>query len=484
MPEDLAYLASYYRREDQSPFALFHRFRHYGYSFEHIRRQIKDSNAFLVGISSMFTAYSDTALSVAQIAKECLPESTVVLGGHHPTALPKEVMSEPFVDMVLRGEGELSLPKLAAALKSGSSLAEVPGIVFRNPDGSLFISEPTVVDELDKVPFPAFSLIRRSFYQRFGKDSISITASRGCPMACSYCATGKNSWMKFRKRSAESVIDEIRFFKKRRQVGFINFEDENLTIDQKWFLELMKGIQHLFFDNLPELRAMNGLFPPTLSETVVRAMKATGFKTLNLSLGSADSKQLARFNRPDVRDAFDRALELARKKSLSAVGYIIVGAPGQDPVSSVEDLLFLARRHVLCGVSVFYPAPGSADYKRCRDLGILPNSFSAMRATALPIDHRTSRTDSVTLLRLGRILNFIKSIVSAGQSLPFHEPGRELIDPNLPRQQKGLQLLASFLNDGVIRGIEPDGTVYRQRTSTRLCRQFLEGLRKEPIAGE
>jgi hypothetical protein len=131
---------------------------------------------------------------------------------------------------------------------------------------------------------------------------------------------------------------------------------------------------------------------------------------------------------------------------------------------------------VLAGVSVFYPAPGSADFERCRALGLLPATFARMRATALPIDQRTSRTDSVTLLRLGRLLNFIKSLETAGVQIPQPAPVGSRLAPSLDRLQVGLKLLAAFLWDGGIRGLEPDGTVYDHRVSTTLCRRFRDGL--------
>lgn len=482
-PEAMAHLEPFYGRADQSPFALFHHFRHYGYSLEHIARQVKSSGAFLVGIASLFTAYSNMALAVARTAKAALPHCTVVLGGHHATALPAAAMSEPAVDLVLRGEGEASLPLLAEALKGAGGLANVPGIVFRKPDGSLHISDPALGRDPDRLPVPAFGLIRRKFYQRAGRDSIVTTAGRGCPLSCSYCATGKGSWMGFRKRSVPAVLQEIRNASAGRRVGFVDFEDENLTMDRRWFLSLMEGLGEIFGDSGPELRAMNGLFPPSLTETVVRTMKKSGFKTLNLSLGSADRGQLKRFNRPDVRDAFDRALQYARREGLSAVGYIIVGSPDQDPLTSVDDLLFLARRRVLAGVSVFYPAPGSADYEHCRKLGLLPSSVDGMRATALPIDQFTSRTDSVTLLRLGRILNFMKHLISTGVAVPQPAMVDSRLDPELNRQEVGLKLLAAFLMNGGIRGIEPDGTVYAHRVSARLCQRFSAGLKAGPIRG-
>ncbi len=475
-PTELSHLNAFHGRPDQSPFGLFHQFRHYGYSLEHLGRQIKTSGAFVVGIASLFTAYSDMALAVARLAKDNLPGCTVVLGGHHPTVLPEAVMAEDAVDLVLRGEGEESFPALARALRQGEPLADIPGIVLRRPDGSLHINPPALVEDIDRLPVPALGGVRRKFYQRFGRDSIVITASRGCPFRCSYCSTSADSWMRFRRRSVMSVLREIRAASDDRQVGFIDFEDENLTMDRRWFLDLMAGIGEIFGDNSPELRAMNGLFPPSLDEHLVRSMKQHGFKTLNLSLGSADKEQLRRFHRPDVRDAFDRALQWAKGESLSAVGYIIVGAPDQDPLSSVEDLLFLARRRVLAGVSVFYPAPGSLDYQRCSDAGLLPQSFGAMRATALPMDQRTSRIESVTLLRLGRILNFIKQLKKDGIQIP--EPVRvgPRLNPDLERQEMGLRLLAGFLADGVVRGVRPDGSVYAHKVSLDLARRFVDGL--------
>jgi hypothetical protein len=104
-----------------------------------------------------------------------------------------------------------------------------------------------------------------------------------------------------------------------------------------------------------------------------------------------------------------------------------------------------------------------------------------MRATALPIDQRTSRIDSVTLLRLGRILNFIKYLVAAGVPLPLPAPAGANVEPCLDRQQKGLKLLGAFLWDGGIRGIEPDGTIYDHRVSIHLCRRFLGGLKLNSI---
>ena len=119
---------------------------------------------------------------------------------------------------------------------------------------------------------------------------------------------------------------------------------------------LMDAVRSRFGHLKLELRAMNGLFPPSLDEAMIKQMAEAGFKTLNLSLGSFCQDQLKRFRRPDVREAFNRCLIWAGKYGLNAVGYIICGAPFQSAAASVSDLLRLAEKRVLTGVSLFYPA--------------------------------------------------------------------------------------------------------------------------------
>ncbi|MBW2369839.1 MAG: B12-binding domain-containing radical SAM protein, partial [Deltaproteobacteria bacterium] len=390
LPPEMAYLRPYYGKPDISPFGLFHQFRHYGYSLTHIEQVLRQSGAQLVGISSLFTPYADDALKIAEIAKRVLPTCKVVLGGHHPTTLPEPTMSSQAVDFVIRGEGEWALPALARSLKTGASIQAVPGIVYRKKDGQLHINPPAVINELDQIPWPDASRINRKFYRRKTGGSCVVVASRGCPMQCSYCALGLDSPLPYRRRRPESVIHEIEMQVTRHHVRFIDFEDENLSLDKAWFLEILSGIRDRFGAWDLELRAMNGLYPASLDETVIGAMAAVGFKTLNLSLGTICPDQQLRFQRANVKSAFEQALALAETHGMQAVGYVIASAPGQSATDSISDLLYLTGQRVLAGLSIFYPAPGSRDYARAGKLGLLPAKYSLMRSSALPIDHTTS----------------------------------------------------------------------------------------------
>ncbi len=472
-PETFTYLEKYYGQSDVSPFALFHQYRRYGYSFEHIGKKAKESGAFLVGISSLFTPYSDEALEVAETVKKFHPDCKIVIGGHHPTALPESVMSCNAVDYVLRGEGEVSMSVLANALKKNQPLSHVPGIVFRKPDGRLHISKPGFMDHPDDWPLPAKQLVKQRFYQREKADSTIIVTSRGCPMKCSYCSLG-SSTINYRRRSVESVIREIDQAVRNDNVRFIDFEDENLTLEKSWILELLTGITSRYTQFNIELRAMNGLFPPSLNNEIISAMKQAGFRTLNLSLGSTSGKQLRQFNRPDVRQSLENALDLACTYDLESVCYIIVGAPGQSAEDAVSDLVYLAGKNTIAGVSVFYPAPDSADYDVCKNLGILPEHFSLMRSSAIPLSHLTTRRDSITLLRMGRIINFMKSLLDNGDIIPEPIPCHEdILTDTRDRIETGKKLLAWFLYDGTIRGTTREGQIYCHHISEKLTKLFI-----------
>ena len=477
LPLEMAYLKPYYDRSDLSPFSLFHHFRHYGYSFEHIGQKAKASGAFLIGISSLFTAYRDEAIRTAESVKQYHSSCRIVLGGHHPTVMPWDVLQSDAVDYVLRGEGEISLPILAKALKSGTSLMNIPGIVFRKPDGMLHCSEPVVMKNLDTQPLPETPLIKHSFYKRGNKTSTVVVASRGCPMSCSYCSIGSSPYIPYRRRSVESVLAEIDLAITQHGAGFIDFEDENLSLNKSWFLKLLNQIRCRYSRSGLELRAMNGLFPTTLDEEALQAMKAAGFKILNLSLGSISSHQLRRFKRPDVSQSLSDVLNLTDKCGMEAVVYLIAAAPGQDAEDSIRDLLYIASKKALVGMSIFYPAPASGDYELCKSLGILPEKLSLMRSSVFPLSHSTTRIEAITLLRLARIVNFLKSLSSGELSaLKPSSFSKISLDYLNSRKEIGLQLLRGFFHDGIIRGITPDGDIYNHICSDRLASLFIDGL--------
>lgn len=483
-PESFDYLKPFFGHKDISNFSLFHEFRHFGYSHEHIANLVRIKNPFLVGISSLFTAYADQALETARVIKKFLPQCRIVIGGHHPTLFPETVLKNPHIDFVIRGEGEIPFQQLANALKDNSDLYSVPGLCFKKKE-IVHIARPHWHSDLSDLPNPYTGLINNKFYKRNKRGSISIVCSRGCPMQCSYCSVAASSEHgPYRQRPVNAIIKEIKNQLAVQDVGFIDFEDENLSLDKSWFFSLFSQLIPILKNKKIELRAMNGLYPPSLDEAVVQTMKKAGFETLNLALGSSDPVQLKRFKRNNVCRALENVFLMANKYDLKAVTYVIGAAPGQCPESSLQDLIYLSQFNTLIGFSIFYPAPGSRDYGYCRKHMLLPEHFELMRSTALPISDITTRKKAVTLLRLTRIINFMKTLIDNDISIPDPEKYRpnSLVDKN-NRFEITLKVLQWFLDDGQIRGIKPNMQIFEHNTDQDLTGRFLEKLPDIQMAG-
>ena len=484
-PDSFDYLRPYYPGKDISLFSLFSGYTHFGYSYEHIGKLVRDQQPFLVGISSLFTAYADQALKTAETIKKFYPECLIVMGGHHPTRFPEQTLAHPAIDLVLRGETETSMPALCRAVQQKAPINQIPGIAFQKKNQS-HISAPCCMDTLSNTPMPAFELINHKYYSRKKRGTIMVVSSRGCPMHCSYCSvSASSSHMRYRVRNPESVVREVEAQLADREIGFIDFEDENLCLNKKWFMSLFSLLEPVLKGKDIELRAMNGLYPAALDEQIIATLKNAGFKTLNLSLGSTCKHQLKRFQRPDVRASFESALDLARQYDLESVSYLIAAAPGQTAQSSLDDLVYLAAKRTLAGLSIFYPAPGSLDYQACIDKNILPDTYSLMRSTALPISDTTTRPQAATLLRLSRIINFMKYLLDNGHTLPDPEPFSDTFCASGPpeRLETSIQLLQWFLHDGLIRGVSPLGGIFTHICDTDLTRQFLEKIKSITVRG-
>jgi len=359
---------------------------------------------------------------------------------------------------------------------------DVPGIGWKDSSGKCHVQEPVFIKSEENFPCTDLDLADVSHYKRMDRRSIVTVSSRGCPMSCSYCSFG-NSRYRYRHRSVESVVTEIKHNIQDETTCFIDFEDEHLSLKKSWFMDLLNQLIFLFKGRQVELRAMNGLFPPSLDREVVTKMKEAGFKTLNLSLGSSSVRQLNRFNRPDMLNHLDSALMYADENSLNAVCYIIAGAPYQTPESSLNDLLFLAGRRTLAGVSVYYPAPGSADFEQYTNENLFPDKLGLFRSSAIPVSHSTTRKESVTLLRLGRILNFMKHLTDKHgyETHSLLKNHKKSITPD--RDALGIFLLNKFLKTGIIYGATSDQKTYQHTISHKLCQNFLSGLDHVPVRG-
>ena len=130
--------------------------------------------------------------------------------------------------------------------------------------------------------------------------------------------------------------------------------------------------------------------------------------------------------RPQRDTGFDEIVAEAARIGLHVIAYAIIGMPGQTIADMVETLIYLMERKVLIGPSVYYPTPGTALFESSANEGHFASHLFQWRSSALPIETKEfDRLDMATLLRLTRVINFIKGKMD-GDELPEGITWKEL----------------------------------------------------------
>ena len=174
--------------------------------------------------------------------REKLPNTTIIYGGVFPTYHYRDILThEPQIDLVVRGEGEATVPKLIAAVECEEDLTGVDGIAFRR-NGQVVETPPAqMIEDLDlyRVGWELVDLKRYSYYG--GKQAVVMQFSRGCPHLCNYCGQ-RGFWARWRHRDPQKFAKEIAWLHHTHGVELINLADENPTVNKAVWRELCEAI--------------------------------------------------------------------------------------------------------------------------------------------------------------------------------------------------------------------------------------------------
>ena len=284
-------------------------------------------------------------LEFVRLYKKRHPDVKIVLGGVHVSFQPEEMMKLCPADIVVRGEGEETLVELIGALDNNRSLDEVQGISFRKDGLVHHTPDRILIKDLDDIPFPAYHLlgpIQR--YQPLNRRYVfSIVASRGCPYKCIFCSANK-LWRYQRRRSPGNILEEIKWITNTFDVGFIRFEDDDLTANREWALELFGLLKEeaIPFDCLTRIDRVD--------HELLKAMCDAGCQGIYHGIESASPRllKLLRKGFPPwvdnqyIKDLITQEVGLGLVPTVSAM----IGIPTEtkEEVDSTFDLMSELRR--------------------------------------------------------------------------------------------------------------------------------------------
>jgi anaerobic magnesium-protoporphyrin IX monomethyl ester cyclase len=215
----------------------------YGWPDERLIQEVADFKAeyILLGHSGS-TAAHKTALRTIRTIHKHLPHLRVVYGGVYPSYADKVVMAEcDEIDAVVRGEGEQTIVGLIRTWEQTDDLSYVDGVTWRNGDEIVVNRSRTPIKDLDEYR-PGWELVDWSRYSMFGfKNAAGLQFSRGCTLTCTYCGQWM-FWKKWRHRSPENVVEQLKKLKNQYGVKIVWFADENFAADREVAQQILESI--------------------------------------------------------------------------------------------------------------------------------------------------------------------------------------------------------------------------------------------------
>jgi radical SAM superfamily enzyme YgiQ (UPF0313 family) len=192
----------------------------------------------LWGFSTICSTYPLT-IRIARELKRSHPQSVVMLGGPQASVVDVGTLQAfPFIDFIVRGEADETLPRLLAALADMRNFSKVPGITFRSGGNIVRNPNAPVVLDLDKLPMPAFDQ-----YPKLGTShAVPLELGRGCPFACKFCSTNDFFRRRFRLKSPARVIEQMRII--HQTYGNTRFDliHDMFTVDRKRVVEFCEAL--------------------------------------------------------------------------------------------------------------------------------------------------------------------------------------------------------------------------------------------------
>lgn len=362
----------------------------YGLPEIEIIKKIKAFSPQMVGITCQSTLHAKDALETAEIVKKADRNILVVMGGAHPSSNPREMLKDKNVDVVVRGEGEITLLEIVKSIEKKKGLRKIAGTFVR--EGGKIYENParSYIKDLDMLPFPARHLLPMEIYFREMAENTSyairnrpmtVITSRGCPGNCIYCAV-KTVWGRtWRGRSPENVVDEIEILMKEYKANEIHFIDDSISVDKK----RLEGICDEIIKRKLDIKwtTPNGIAIWLLDEKLLAKMKKAGCYRLTFGLESGNFETLNNFiGKHYDYDQAKKIIKYASKIGLWTIGTFIIGFP-YEKRDSIEDTINFAIATDL-DFAVFYianPFPGTPMYELYLKNNLLPsnNAFEVVR---------------------------------------------------------------------------------------------------------
>lgn len=345
--------------------------------FANISEGIREFKPDIIGFPCL-TGLHREILQLADQIKEEFPTCKILLGGIHPTLCP-QIITQPSVDFICRGEGEQPTCELLDALDSKAESFDIPNITWKKA-GVVHSNEMRpLADPLDSLPFPDYAIY--SDCPPIANDTYpTVFMTRGCPFSCTYCHNsnqrkiyqGKGRYVRSfsPQRILEEVASVIHNYPNARAV-FLGAD--TLGTDMEWLTELLTSYRARF--TLPYTCLVR---PEFVTEELAALLQKTNCHMIAFGIESGSERvrrELLHRNYTDAQIVL--AARTLKKHGIKFRTYNVIGLPSETPeemLATLELNLQIKPDFPWCSIFTPYPETKLAEFAVAN--GYLDSTFS------------------------------------------------------------------------------------------------------------
>jgi anaerobic magnesium-protoporphyrin IX monomethyl ester cyclase len=338
-----------------------------------IREELEDAVCF--GVSLLTGPMIHDAIRASRMVRELRPDLPIIFGGWHPSLRTAETLREPFVDVVVRHQGEITLVEVLRHLEAGTPLDLVAGCWFKR-DGKICSNQDRPATPLMSLPSPAWDLTELDAYEnKSGIRKLPYATSTGCPYACNYCTDMVFYNRRFNPYAVDHVTDELADLVTRYRLTDIALVDSNFLVDTRRAAGIARGLLDRGVRVKWSFQASTDLLC-RMSDEEVRLLGESGVSHIGFGTESASPEVLRLMNKqhqhiPDIEEAARKCAQAGIHVTFN----LIFGYPGEEESHRRETLRVMGEigtrfENVTFSPNMFTPYPGIPIWPELQEKGL------------------------------------------------------------------------------------------------------------------
>ena len=368
-----------------------------------------------IGISIVTGPMIEEAIQVSRAVKAKNPKFPVILGGWHPSTLAMQTLRAPYVDVVVRGQGELTLGEIVPRLEAGQDLDGIEGCSFKRADGEIVHNPDRRTTYIQDLPPKSYHLVDLEPYARLsGRRWITYTSSHGCPYDCSFCSNASLYGRAWNALPAARVATEMTDLVRRFRLDMVDIIDDNFLVDRQRGIDIAKGILESGerFEWCIQTTA-NFLLRTPYED--VQLMRQSGLTRVFIGAESGSDDVLRSVNKvrfQGTRVLHDVAAKLA-DAGITCTFSLIFGLPDEtedDRKQTLKMLRDIKRRYPTTEFhsNIYTPYPGAPNFRQAITMGLREPQTLEDWAAFYPKFQKLPWLDDSTHQRIQRIREYIR----------------------------------------------------------------------------